>query len=158
MSHEEEATLQHVGKALGVPQSAIAHELHFVQQLRRAREVGENPLVACAYDGRLQRGEEAYYQADAISHERGGKTRSGRLIITNKRVLFLSEGMIGIAFKKLLDVSVDSEKGAVIIIEDGRKTARQFDMEEPFVVAAVVERAAAVGIRYGEGPEAETHT
>ncbi|MCA9664085.1 MAG: hypothetical protein KC503_00810 [Myxococcales bacterium] len=147
LTEREDEALQHISKRLGISKQSIRAELAFIEQLRRARDVREGDLVACEVDAKLQRGEQAYRVVAASEEQRGGGRREGRLMVTNRRMLFLSDGLTTVPYAKILDISVLPAEGELIVIVDGRKTPRRYWVDEPFVLMALVQRAASMGVR-----------
>lgn len=128
------------------------------EQQRLARQVMSSPLVAIETPVQLQRRERCHYECDAVelknriveSYSLGGvrytekdlvEERSGKLLVTDKRILLVGEGAASYPLKKILDVKVVSSASAVMLVIDGRKSGVYLQVEQPLVLAAYVRRA-----------------
>lgn len=160
LTAEEEAQLTDLREAFEVPDIAVQAHLAQADQLRRAREVGEAPLVAMPSAVKLRKDEECYYATSvremkervARSWIEGGEryterelqeVRAGTLHVTNRRLLLVADGATTIKTDAILSVSLDVQEDGVSVVNlmvDGRKTPYYFSFPEPFVTLAYIER------------------
>lgn len=73
--------------------------------------------------------------------KKGDQRRTGTLLVTSRRLLFTGDGTITIRLDKVLDVAADIEHGFVRVIKDGRKQPFFFEVDQPLVTLAHVERS-----------------
>lgn len=121
-------------------------------EAKRARLEAQR-LAACAVFDRdrrepamvrakLRRGESCWWSGQAHLRDRKN-TRVGDLLITNKRIVFLSDTVVNVALDKILDVAADFDSGILRLVKDGRKTPYEFLLEQPLVALAHIERSLA---------------
>jgi hypothetical protein len=89
---------------------------------------------------KLRRGESCWFAIEARLQDRKA-SRAGQLLVTNKRILFVSDSVVSVALAQVLDVAADPDAGLLRLIKDGRKTPYEFLLEEPLVALAHVERS-----------------
>jgi hypothetical protein len=150
--------LAELQKALRVPDTAIQAQLAHSDELVRARVVlSTSPPVidpgvklkaeeACYYATpfveKKERVARSYVQDGARHKEMTLETvRDGRLFVTNERVLLVCGGSTTLKYEKILESAVDPESRLLALTVDGRKTPYLFDVSEPFVAAAYIQRA-----------------
>jgi len=88
--------------------------------------------------------ESPWYETSATHVKRlkkGDQRQPGTLLVTNRRLLFAGDSTITIRLDKVLDVAADVEHGIVRVIKDGRKQPFFFEVEQPLVALAHVERS-----------------
>lgn len=157
---EEEQKLVVLQRNLGVSEEAVRAQLTLVDQLRRARQVGEEPLAPAEIGAKLRKGEECYHATPvremkervARSWVQDGERftekelkdfRTGTLYVTNQRLLIVADGTTNIKTASILEASVDAPANNdrfVKLVVDGRKTPLFLGVPEPYVVLAYVER------------------
>jgi hypothetical protein len=91
-------------------------------------------------EAKLKRGESCWMAVEARLQDRKA-SRAGQLLVTNKRILFVSDSVVSVAFSQVLDIAADPDSGVLRLIKDGRKTPYEFLLEEPLVALAHVERS-----------------
>jgi hypothetical protein len=73
--------------------------------------------------------------------KKGDQREVGTLLVTSRRLLFAGDSTITIRLDKILDVAVDIEHGTLRVIKEGRKQPFFFEVDQPLVVLAHVERS-----------------
>ena len=133
----------------------VAEAERFEAERQRAREkeyevasaVRESAVreeLATSIATRLTKNEVAWFQSPAVQVERlkkREKRSEGQLLVTNRRVLFVSDGATTLALSKILDASADLDSGILRLIKDGRKRPFDFEMLSPLVAMAHVDRS-----------------
>jgi hypothetical protein len=160
LTTDEEGKLTRLREVFKVPDSAIQTQLAKVDQLRRARQVSESPLVAIDTTAKVRKGEESYHTTEVREmKERVARTwvedgerrterqlqdvRSGTLYVTNQRLLLVANGTTNIKLDSILSLSVDLQTygdGVLSLIVDGRKSPYYFVFPEPYVTLAFIEK------------------
>ncbi len=158
LTADEENSLNQVRASLQVPESAIQYELTQIEELRKARIIKESPLVPFESTVRLQKNEIAYhetastelkkrisrtYTVDGVKHKEYefAEIRSGKLVITNKRLLFVSDGTSSIKYDAILNIDVSYTTGRMAVVKDGRKNPHYFKLPEPVITVAHLAKA-----------------
>lgn len=88
--------------------------------------------------------ESPWYETPAMHVKRlkkGDQRQKGALLVTSRRLLFAGDSTITIRLDKILDVAADVEHGIVRVIKDGRKQPFFFEVDQPLVTLAHVERS-----------------
>ncbi len=165
LTSEEEAKLITLRKALKVPDETIQVHLQKAEELRRARQIGDAPLVPIETPAKLRKGEESYYTTSAREmKERVARTwvedgeryterelqevRTGTLYVTNQRLLLLADGTTSIKLAGILDLAIDVQRNGEVVVSltvDGRKTPHCFAFPEPYLTLAYIEKV--LGLR-----------
>ncbi len=151
LTEDEDVKLAQLPAALGVTEDEIQPYLVKAVQLRRAREVTNAPeLIPLSTDVRLKKGESCIYSTPAteIRFYSDGDDRPvkcGTLYATSQRLLFLGDGTRTIKYDSILRVGVEAKRSgeALSLAIESRKEPLYFDVPEPFVLAAYIERLSA---------------
>lgn len=110
-----------------------------------ASEIVEKDVrIAISPSVNLQKREIAWFEVEAREIRRLRKRderHHGKLLVTTHRVLFVHEGTTSIRLNKLLDAAVDRDMGILRLIKDGRKAPYEFELAQPLVAMAHVERS-----------------
>lgn len=101
-------------------------------------EIGQRIPVAPSV--KLKRGESCWMAVEARLQDRKA-IRAGQLLVTSKRILFVSDSLVSVGLNQVLDVAADPDTGILRLIKDGRKTPYQFLLGQPLVALAHVERS-----------------
>ena len=150
LTEEEDAKLTALRTAFNVPESQLSAQLANADQLRRARHIEQTEtLLPIAADVKLAKGESAFHLADAAEMryyvERDYQpVKSGRIYVTNERLLFVGEGTSSTKLEKIMRLSMEPrrEGGEVVALSiDGRKTPYYIFTAEAFVLVAYIKRA-----------------
>jgi hypothetical protein len=91
---------------------------------------------------KLKRDESCWLSVQARLRDRK-VIRAGEFVVTNKRILFISDSVVSVTLPHLLDIAADPDSGTLRLIKDGRKTPYEFLLEQPLVALAHVERSLA---------------
>jgi hypothetical protein len=163
LSAPEEAQLAALRTDLNVPEPLVHAQLAKADQLRRARQVEEAAeLTPTDATIALKKGEQVFYSTSvterksrvAQSYVSGGvryaeremePVRSGSLYVTSGRLLLVAEGTTTIKVDRILDLTIEPERGSetLAVTVDGRKTPYYLEVPEPFLLAAFIRRVAA---------------
>jgi hypothetical protein len=136
LERDEEATLDHLRKELGIPDSAISEDLEALEQLREIRMIREGQLPELTADVKLQKSESCHYigegrilkskvlkrfQQDGQKFNVRGLVidKEGKLLVTNKRILLVHSGTTSIRFEKIVDLEIDADQNLLSITKDG---------------------------------------
>lgn len=93
---------------------------------------------------RIPATESPWYETSATHVKRlkkGDQRQPGTLLVTSRRLLFAGDNTITIRLDKVLDVAADIEHGTLRVIKDGRKQPLFFEVDQPLVTLAHVERS-----------------
>lgn len=156
LTEEEQASIEHIREALGVPERQVRQELAFAKQLTYAREVKREQLAPVQVGVRLRASENAYHATMATqrkrvprSYERYGERyreyvfepmQAGNLIVTDKRIAFETGSVKSIELQRIVEVGVHAEFKYVTVHEDKHKHLYYFDAPQPYVTVAYIER------------------
>lgn len=123
-------------------------------QVRLERLKAQQEAAAAVYDGgertpvtvgvKLRRGESCWFTAPTRLHDRKVFSK-GELLLTNKRVLFVGKKAVSVNLSQILDIEADPEADLLRVIKDGRKAPYEFNLAQPLVALAHVERSLGEG-------------
>jgi len=159
LTEKEQDQLAELQKVLRVPDAGIQAQLVYSDELVRARLVLSSEPVAIQPDVKLKASEACFYATPFVEKkERVGRTyvqdgvrhkemtlevvRDGRLFVTNERVLLVASGTTSLKYEKILESAVDAESRLLSLTVDGRKAPYLFEVPEPFVAIAYVDKLA----------------
>lgn len=128
-------------RAEQIRQAALEDEYRLVSLVL---ESGSRQPLETALATRLGKKEFAWYESPAVQvrHlKRGDERTTGVLVVTNQRILFVSKGVVSLSLSKILDASADRERGILRLVKDGRKEPFDFEMQQPLLAMAHIERS-----------------
>jgi hypothetical protein len=156
LTRDEQDTLDHIRAALEVPESLVKKELAFARQLASARAARHEEPRPVPVAIRLHEGERALHMTTATRTKRvaravpqGGQRRiehvfepmrAGDLYITSERLLFQAAGKTAIDLADIREVGLEAERKHLMVVRDGRKNPYFFEVPQPFVTQAYLER------------------
>lgn len=158
LSEAEEMAFRELADQLGVTESAMGEELRRLEYFSQIRKAIERPLVAIDPGIPLVRGEEAYelfepvrllnervlnrYQRDNVQYREVGYLidMEGKLVLTDRRLLFIGRGTREYRLNRLVDTTVDTEAGIVELILNNRATPVIITVKNPLVFAERLEK------------------
>ncbi len=147
ISHEEEARLGALQKALRIPDEAIESERHTIKQLCAFRDAIEMPLQPIEVSIRLKRNEECFYHCHGRllkekiqrQYQRQGirykeiaydTDMEGDIYLCSNRILIVDRGSRSYSLNRLLDVTLSMEDHTVQLTLDDRKSPLIFTMKD----------------------------
>lgn len=158
LSEEEEQAIRMLIDQLGIPEELIGSEKHRLEYYNEVRRQIERPLEEVDPGVPLLRGEKAYdlfdqvrllnervlnrFRRDRVQYREIGYEidLEGKLILTDRRLLFVGRGSREYRLNRLLDVTADPEAGIVELTLDGRKSPVLITAPQVMVLAARVEK------------------
>lgn len=157
VSHDEEAQLAALQKALRIPDEAIAAERHMISQLCAFRDALEAPLQPMEVSIRLKRNEECFYRChgrllkEKIQRQYQRQNvrykeiaydidMEGDIYLCSNRILIVDRGSRSYSLNRLLDVTLSLEDHTVQLTLDDRKSPLIFTMEDVAAFAGMLQR------------------
>ena len=157
VSHDEEAQLAALQKALRIPDEAIAAERHMISQLCIFRDALEAPLQPIEVSIRLKRNEECFYRCrgrllkEKIQRQYQRQNvrykevaydidMEGDIYLCTNRILIVDRGSRSYSLNRLLDVTLSVEDHTVQLTLDDRKSPLIFTMEDVASFAGLLQR------------------
>lgn len=161
LSEPEQATLDHIRRRLAIPEEVLGGELEVVRRLGEIRNIRQGRLPVIDPGTRLPRSEVCHYEAPArILKERNIRSfqREGRrynvrglvidkeatLLITNKRILLVHQGVTAVRLDEVRDLDVDYDRSLLILSRDGARSPLIVTTPDALKAAAIL--AAAGGL------------
>jgi len=158
LSGEEEEAIRKLIDQLDLPEEEIASVMNRLEHYSRIRREIDRPLVEKNPGVPLVHGEKAFEVLDNVRlvnervlnrfrrnnvqyRELGYEIDlEGRLILTDRRLLFAGRGSREYRLNRVLDVTADPEAGIVELTLSGRKSPVLITAPEPMVLAAQIEK------------------
>lgn len=161
LTGEEEQSLDHVRRRLGLAPEDLAPELAVLDRLERLRSIREGKLPVVEPGVPLQQNEVCHFEApgrllkekNLQTFQREGQKyhlrglvvqREGSLLITDKRILLVYDGTYSVPVSKVLHVEVDVDRNLVQITKDGASTATLFATPDAVLAGAIIAELAGV--------------
>lgn len=136
LTQDEETTLEHLRRRLGIAPEAVADEILTLAELREIRQIRAGRLPDLDPGVRLQKGESCHFvgegrllksrilrtfQREGQKYKVRGFTidKEGSLLITNQRILLVHSGTTSIRLDKVLDLELDHDERLLEITRDG---------------------------------------
>ena len=140
LSIENEQKIESIQKLFEIEDNEISKEKRTLMRLLTIRKIREGNLEKIDSGVNLPNNETTYhtsearllerrvlrsYRQDNITHQEKGLIikKEGKLFLTSKRLLLISDGTISIPIDHILEFEVDIDKNLFIITKDGREKA-----------------------------------
>lgn len=148
---EEINTMKNILLGLNMSKSTVQEELHVVKEILRAQNLclPLNPVSDVPV--RLQKTETAYYlgSGKVLSKRKASMKsdpdyeytvkRDGTFVITDKRVLVVSDGTTNVNVKDILDVDVDLDNSTIVISKGTVSAPTIIETKEPLYTAKIID-------------------
>lgn len=136
---------------LELHESDVQDELRVVHEILRMQKLTLplKPVEISASN--LQKKETAYYNGEAkvLSMKKAKKSseheyeysvrRQGQFIVTDKRLLVISEGVTTVQLKDILDIDVDSDNSMIVLSKEGSSIPVFIQTNEPIYSAKMID-------------------
>lgn len=151
ISKRELEMLDDIVEVLGIDRSRIKNELSVVDEIRRAQElslplasIGEVPV-------KIPKSETAYYSSEGrVLTRRKVKEgpapeyeyiveREGPFVITDRRILVVSEGTDTVEMNEILDIDVDLDEGMIVISKETSTEPVLLQSHEPIYAGRIID-------------------
>lgn len=157
ISVTEEQLVLNLINELNLPEELLYDQLKRLNLIRTVRTEMERPLSEIDPDIPLVRGEKAYelfdearllnervinrFQRNRIQYRELGYEIDieGKIIITDRRMLFIGRGSREYRLNQLLNITADPEAGIVVLTISNRKYPLVISVKEPLILAARLE-------------------
>lgn len=121
LSEHEEAALAAMAQAFKIDTSQSFSETRAIDAFRRLRtDLKQLPIADAPVP--LKRGEICHYvTTGSVERIGGGTARDGDVVLTNKRILVVGDGVVEIRIDKILKVGIDPYSGTLTFSIEGRQ-------------------------------------
>ncbi|GAB6146787.1 DUF4236 domain-containing protein [Desulfocicer niacini] len=148
---EEMEKIKNYLSGLGLHESDVREELKVIREILRMQKLSLplRPVEITA--SKLQKTETAYYngKAKVLSRKKAKKSaeydyeysvrRQGQFIVTDKRLLVISEGVTAVKLKDILDIDVDLDNSMIVVSKDGSSIPVFVQTNEPIYSAKMID-------------------
>ena len=136
---------------LELHESDVREELKVIREILRMQKLSLPLKPVEILVSNLQKKETAYYNGNAkvLSRKKAKKSskydyeysirREGRFIITDKRLLVISEGVTTVKLKDILDIDVDLDNSMIVISKEGSSIPVFIETTEPIFSAKMID-------------------
>jgi hypothetical protein len=144
-------TLLSIIKGLGIEPSEIKNEMQTVKEIIRIQSLKHPLSPISTLPITIQKSEIAFYSANgkvlskkkaprnSSSEYEYGVRREGNLVVTNKRVLVVSDGTTSVDISDILDVDVDIDNNFIIISKGKSDTPTIIQTDEALYCGKIID-------------------